>query len=279
MITKYFVQTSLVLFGFLFILISSCQKLDYDRDNSVATIEKAKNAFNKKVLFHRNARQSQSGNYRQSLARTVVWTNAYTRNDTVYVPVLLNLDKNVINEKGGKNLDVNVWLQISPTENDYEFTMYSLFREGIQRKNLFSGKLIIEEYFGRSTSFAKVLDGKLLPHFTLDRKRSDIKIKKSLKSSKCEIVRTRVCIDAGAIQGPNCYFIEEEICTEIILPDLPPLPGMVGGPISGGGVNNGGNQQEVELPPFVDTSKTPDSLYILLEIGFKTMADYCAYKS
>jgi len=117
-----------------------------------------------------------------------------------------------------------------------------------QQNSNFKGKLLVEKYFEGKVAQMKI-DDKIIN----DRKKREVyNIKKhsgsgikAVRQQICEVVNiTKICIDAGADQGPTCYYETEELCYTIDLPDLPQLPG-TGGPVTNPGPTDEQEQENL----------------------------------
>lgn len=87
-------------------------------------------------------------NFRQSLTRIIHWNKAKQNNDTLIVPITLQLPKGQINSETGKNtLNHKVFLKVYKGNNvDYQFSMLTFIGEGTSFSK-FSGVVYIEDYF------------------------------------------------------------------------------------------------------------------------------------
>ncbi|OYD41141.1 hypothetical protein [Sphingobacterium cellulitidis] len=279
------------IFLFFIVLLNSCNKYEiFEKERlDPELIELQKQFYLKQTEFFKNGIKV-SYNYRQSMERTIDWSNAVKKNDKTFVPVVLKLPQQIRNKDGSQFFNKKVWLEISNLNDTINYVMYTLIPDSNKNISKFSGQILVEDYFIGNVGITYIKDGNL----DKDKIKSKViignKTNKSRNVGNKALIRFQVCetvvlgwhcVDGlnGSSDAPICGFRTETVCDIIDLPDMPEIPGG-GGENSGGGSTGSGNNSNLnnKIPAIVDTSLL-DSIDLKdLNIGFNEMEESCIYK-
>lgn len=139
-------------------------------------------------------------NFRQSLTRIIHWNKAKQKNDTLIVPITLQLPKGQINSETGKNtLNHKVFLKVYKGNNvDYQFSMLTFIGEGTSFSE-FSGVVYIEDYFKGNVQYNTYYQG--IPsktkeiNYRIQTKLASVRDNKIARSLDCNWTKIgRVCV-------------------------------------------------------------------------------------
>lgn len=237
--------------------LNSCNKYEYDISNEESSLLNFKSKFKEdSTTFYKNFDKT-NYNYRQSLTRIIHWEKAKLNNDTVRIPITLQLPQGQTNAETGKNtLNQNVYLVAYKKNNsDYTFQMITFIGERSSMRK-FSGVVYIEDFFKGDVRYNTYLDG--VPSRT---KSIDFQVQKKLATTTLKdkmIANTLSCnwTKIGKVcVGHPTNDREQDICNdryeyqciwtnENVIMDEDDW----GGDSGGGGAGNNGNSVVVLSP-------------------------------
>jgi len=141
---------------------SACQKdrESFDTSKQSDLISKVQSEFKSDSASFYRLFDREKYNYRQSLKRIIHWNKSKFKNDTITVPITLQLPKGEINSETGKNtLNHKVFLIASKnSEGGYNFRMLTFIGNSVRLKK-FSGVVYNEDYFEGKVQYNSYYNG------------------------------------------------------------------------------------------------------------------------